>query len=132
MLGSTWVNLVSFAAVLRLVTQHSSPEECCVTSLKTAAKETKVNRVCSTVALPMLFVNVTGRHFLQLRTQRSSESTLRFSFKKRQLCVTKFILVDPRNLQTINGLRFMRRKSAPWPSACRTLSFCQKCLCCKV
>ena len=38
----TRLTLVSFAAVFRLVTQHSSPEECCVTSLKTAAKEIRV------------------------------------------------------------------------------------------
>ena len=33
-------HLVSFAAVFRLVTQRSPREERCVTSLKTAAKET--------------------------------------------------------------------------------------------
>ena len=32
----------TLAAVSRLVTQHSSWEECCVTSLKTAAKEIRV------------------------------------------------------------------------------------------
>ena len=65
--------LISFAAVFRLVTI-------------TATKETKVNRVCSTVTLPMEFVNFTGRQILQLRTQRSSESTLRF-FLKNGNCV---------------------------------------------
>ena len=42
-----WLELVSFAAVFRLVTQRSSSaavcgEERCVTSLKTAAKETRL------------------------------------------------------------------------------------------
>ena len=120
--------LISFAAVFRLVTQ-----QCCVTSLKTAAKETiKVNRVCSTVILPMEFVNFTGRQILQLRKQRSSESTLRFFFKKRQLCVTKFILVDPRISKLSTGCDLCVGNLLPSPpGAYRTLRLCQKCLCSK-
>ena len=124
--------LISFAAVFRLVTQHSSGEECCVTRLKTAAKETKVSRVCSTVTLPMEFVNFTGRQILHLRTQRSSKSTLRFFFKKRQLCVTKFILVDPRISKLSTGCDLCVGNLLPSrPGAYRTLSLCQKCLCSK-
>ena len=108
--------LISFAAVFRLVTI-------------TATKETKVNRVCSTVTLPMEFVNFTGRQILQLRTQRSSESTLRFFFKKRQLCVTKFILVDPRISKLSTGCDLCVGNLLPSrPGAYRTLSLCQKCL----
>ena len=41
----SWWNLVSFAAVIRVVTQRSSPltEQRCVTTLITAAKETRWN-----------------------------------------------------------------------------------------
>ena len=126
--------LISFAAVFRLVTQNSFPEECCVTSLITAAKETKVNRVCSTVTLPMEFefFNFKGRQILQLRTQRSSESTLRFFFKKRQFCVTKFILVDPRISKLSTGRDLCVGNLLPsQPGAYRTLRLCQKCLCSK-
>ena len=50
-LCTTSRELVSLAAVFSLVTQRSSPEERCVTSLKTAARESSRERMLRDISM---------------------------------------------------------------------------------